>query len=184
MKQTQIWASYFLSVAVYVVGAEAVSAQAPVDSVQRQELASRLSSYGSCNASCAKDLAGLIADEGVSSALVVLGLTKGNSKLLKGPVGYLSAYAAFVKIKASGGKIIDTYKVCVQTCDGLYKDVVDLGSAGLLGPITKDTPVPETWFADPKVKAIWEKYIRPLNSQELPAQFHNDARWKEIADTA
>src|SRR5258708_16741242 len=125
MGQTQIWASYFLSVAVFLAGAESVSAQAPVDSAQRQQLTSRLSSYNSCNASCAKDLAGLIADEGVSSALVVLGLTKGNSKLLKGPVGYLSAYAAFVKIKASGGKIIDTYKVCVQTCARLYKHDVD-----------------------------------------------------------
>ena len=154
-----------------------------VSEAQRQELTRRLSSYDSCNLSCAEDLVVLTCNEGVADALAVLGLAKGGGTLLKGPVKYLSLYAVFQKIKASGGKIVDTYKVCAQSCDDLYRDIAELSSAGLLGPITKQNPIPETWFNDPKVQAIWDKYIRPLKPSDLPAQFQNDARWKEIMNT-
>lgn len=162
----------------------ATSAQSGVSEAQRKILVDRLSSYGSCNFSCATDLLTLTTKEGAKDALTIIGLTKGDSKVLKGKVGKLSVYVAFLQLKESGGKIVDTYKVCVQTCDKLYDDIVELGSSGLLGPISKDQPVPDSWFENPKVKAIWEKRIRPLKASELPATFHNDKRWQEVMNTA
>jgi hypothetical protein len=160
-------------------------AQGKVTEEQRREFVSRLSSYGQCNQSCAADLAVLIVDQSAASALAIAGLVKGGqSKALKGPSGYLALYVVLRQIWTSGGKIVDTHKVCAQTCDKLYSDVVELGRAGLLGPITNSTPVPEDWFKEPKVKALWDKHIKPLKPSDLPAAFHNDARWREIMNTA
>lgn len=170
--------------ALLISGTQAALAQTAVSGTERAQLVQRLSSFDSCNADCAKNLAVLIVDGGVASALVVAGVVKGSEKLKSEKMHYLSLYAVLRKVWASGGDIIDTYKVCAQTCDSLYHDVVELGRSGLLGPIADNTPVPETWFNDPKVKAIWNSHFKPRKPVNFPPQFHNDAKWKMILNTA
>jgi hypothetical protein len=167
-----------------LVTSQGAIAQAKIGEEQRKEFVRRLAAYGQCNQSCAADVAKVILDEGGAATLAVAGLAKGDSKVLKGPAGILSFYLVLNQIWAGGNKIVDTHKVCAQSCDKLYSDIQELGSAGLLGPITAGKPIPEEWFKDPKVKALWDKHIKPLKASDLPAAFHNDARWKEIMNTA
>lgn len=172
-------------IAIFVVFLVPTANSQSVSSSQREELKSRLSSYGQCQATCAEDLAVLIVDKGVDDALAVAGLIKGGkSKPLSGPTGKLAFYAVLRKIYNSVGEVIDAYGVCSSSCDALHKDVVELGRSGLLGPITKGQPIPEDWFEDPRVRKIWDEYIKPLDPSDLPWQFHNDKRWAEIMNTA
>lgn len=172
------------SIVVFCIMGFAVRGLAQMPSAEeRQILTERLAAHGSCNKECAKSLAALLFDESITNALAVIGLVKGSSKLSTSEKA-LSLYALLRLIKASGAKVVDSHKVCAANCDTLYSDVVELAQSGLLGPITKGRPVPDAWFDEPKVRAIWGKYFLSLTPAQMPPQFHNDRRWKEIMNTA
>ena len=157
-------------------------AQKPDFKVEKAELATALSNYSQCNASCSAEVVGNVWDQGVDVSLAFV------SALAATPTGRKAALAAwyvFARTTYQGaGKVVSSHGACANTCDAMYADIVTLGQAGVLGPLLKDGKVDEAALTNPKVLDAYLKHVKPVPSGKLPWQFHNQAWWDKISKTA
>jgi hypothetical protein len=146
----------------FLIGGPAYADDAAID---RAALKLAFQSYGSCNQDCAESLAVDILDEGVNTGLGAVGAIKltNASDIVK----YATFYALIRSIVRSGEKIVDNNKACYTACDALNKEIVALGSAGLLGPMLKGGKIDESALTNQKIIDAYQKFIKPT---QLPAE--------------
>ncbi|MBX5157669.1 hypothetical protein HJB89_11100 [Rhizobium sp. NZLR8] len=134
-------------------------------SAYKKELRSALESYTACTTSCSATLAADIIDKGVDMGLKTVGALKTSSS--KDSVKYVTFYVLMRSIYDSGAKLINDNAACYNTCDSLNKEIVELGRAGLLGPMLKDGNIDEATFTNQRILDAYQKFVKPI---QLPAK--------------
>jgi hypothetical protein len=152
--------------------------------VEKQALRTALEQYSSCNQTCATDLAVVIVDKTIEEGLDLIAslqtLATAKNKLMRAALFYTLARRAVER----GEKIVSTHGACAQECDKLHSDVVTLARAGLLGPMLRDGRIDSAVFANPKILAVYIKYLKPIPPENLPWHFHNQDWWRRVRDSA
>jgi hypothetical protein len=166
----------FLAAAAICVLAP-VSALAYDPSVDRAALKAALQKYTSCTSDCAAELGLRILNESVDVGLKTVGAIKANASA-PNAIKYASFYVLLRSVYESGKKIINSNAACYSSCDSLNKEIVELGRAGLLGPMLKGGNVEESTFNNPRILDAYQKFLKPI---QLPAEERGAAWAKYIA---
>lgn len=170
-----------LQVAAVMTCFLALAAVAPANAydaaVDKAALKTALQQYGSCSGDCAAALVPLILNASVDVGLKTLGTMKATEKASK-MVKYASFYALIRMINETGAKVLKEHKACYETCDSLNKEIVELGRAGLLGPMLKDGKIDEAAFSNQRIIDAFTKFLKPI---QLPAEEKGEAWAKYIS---
>ena len=165
-----------LTAAVVLLGTT-LPASAYDPSIDQNSLKIGLQKYTSCNSDCAKELGGQILNTSVDVGLKAVGAIKanGSTPLI---VKYMTFYALLRSAYESGRKVGTDNAACSNKCDDLNKEIVVLGSSGLLGPMLRGDQVDPVYFSNPKVIEAYKKFLKPV---QLPAEEKGEAWAKYIA---
>jgi hypothetical protein len=144
----------------------------------KEDVRRALEVYTSCNGSCALDLAEKIGNESVDLGLETVGfLASARSTDVSKRVKVVMFYALMRSAYERSKKVISTHAVCTNKCDELNQEIVTLGRAGLLGPMTRGEQVNEAALNKPE---IWNAYLRFVKPVQLPAEHRGERWWRHI----
>ena len=144
----------------------------------KEDVRRALQGYTSCNSSCAVELAEKIGNESVDLGLETVGfLASARSTEVSKKVKVVMFYALMRSAYERSKKVISTHAVCASKCDELNKEIVSLGRAGLLGPMTRGEQVNETALNKPE---IWNAYLRFVKPVQLPAEHRGEQWWRYV----
>ena len=144
----------------------------------REELEFQLEKYTDCQGACASEMAKALTHEFIEAGLAIIGLST-DSTIIRSFAGYTLARRVWIR----GEEIISESGLCARSCDELEEAIVELGRAGLLGPLISEGPIDPETFSEPAMLELWLEHVPPIDPRELPATFHNDIRWDEIQRT-
>ena len=147
---------------------------------QRQELQYQLDHYTSCQASCSRELALALTDKGIEVGLAAITLLSKADSSVKG----IAALSLAARVWNTGEEISTKYGVCVDQCDVLHAEIVELGRAGVLGNMLSNATSNPQVFNDPALFNLWLQNLKPIPPGDLPAIFHNDIEWDKFQRTA
>jgi hypothetical protein len=152
--------------------------------IEREQLQRALQQYTQCNQECAASLAGTIINSSVEEAVDLIAATKGLSTTTNKGMKAALVYGLFRRSYERAEKIVSSHGACSSQCDAMSADVVTLGRAGLLGPMVKGGKIDTAALESPEGLKVFLKYVKPIDPNKLPWQFHNEQWWKRIQNTA